>query len=133
MLKKIDHIGIAVRDIDETAKFYKEMLGLEFHGIEEVADQKVKVAFFAIGGTHIELVCPTSPDSAVARHLEKKGEGIHHICYATDDIEGELARLKKQGARLIDEQPRIGAHGARIAFIHPQTSKGVLTELSQKG
>ena len=133
MLKKIDHIGIAVKDIDETAKFYKEMLGMEFHGIEEVADQKVKVAFFAIGETHIELVCPTSPDSAVAKHLEKKGEGIHHICYATDDIEAELARLKEQGARLVDEQPRIGAHGAKIAFIHPKTSKGVLTELSQKG
>jgi len=132
MLKKIDHIGIAVKDIDETAKFYKEMLGMEFHGIEEVADQKVKVAFFAIGETHIELVCPTSPDSAVAKHLEKKGEGIHHICYATDDIEGELARLKEKGARLVDEKPRVGAHGARIAFIHPKTSKGVLTELSQK-
>jgi len=132
MLKKIDHIGIAVKDIDATAKFYKEMLGLEFLGIEEVADQKVKVAFFEIGETHIELVCPTSSESAVAKHLEKKGEGIHHICYATDDIVAELARLKEQGARLVDEKPRLGAHGAKIAFIHPKTSKGVLTELSQK-
>ncbi len=132
MLKKIDHIGIAVKDIEETAAFYRDLLGMKFLGVEEVADQKVKVAFFEIGETHIELVCPTSPESAVAKHLEKKGEGIHHICYATDDIEAELARLKEQGARLVDEQPRIGAHGARIAFIHPKTSKGVLTELSQK-
>ena len=132
MLKKIDHIGIAVKDIEETAKFYRDMLGMKFLGIEEVADQKVKVAFFEIGETHIELVCPTSPESAVAKHLEKKGEGIHHICYATDDIEAELAKLKEQGARLVDEKPRVGAHGAKIAFIHPKTSKGVLTELSQK-
>jgi len=132
MLKKIDHIGIAVKDIDETAKFYRDMMGMKFLGIEEVADQKVKVAFFEIGETHIELVCPTSPESAVAKHLEKKGEGIHHICYATDDIVAELKRLKDEGARLVDETPRSGAHGAKIAFIHPKTSKGVLTELSQK-
>ncbi len=132
MLKKIDHIGIAVKDIEETAKFYRDLLGMKFLGVEEVADQKVKVAFFEIGETHIELVCPTSPESAVAKHLEKKGEGIHHICYATDDIEAELARLKEQGARLVDEKPRLGAHGAKIAFIHPKSSKGVLTELSQK-
>jgi methylmalonyl-CoA/ethylmalonyl-CoA epimerase len=132
MLKKIDHIGIAVKDIDETAKFYRDMMGMKFLGIEEVADQKVKVAFFEIGETHIELVCPTSPESAVAKHLEKKGEGIHHICYATDDIVAELQRLKDEGARLVDEVPRTGAHGAKIAFIHPKTSKGVLTELSQK-
>jgi len=133
MLKKIDHIGIAVKDIEETAKFYRDMMGMKFLGIEEVADQKVKVAFFEIGETHIELVCPTSPESAVAKHLEKKGEGIHHICYATDDIVAELKRLKDKGARLVDEEPRTGAHGAKIAFIHPKTSKGVLTELSQKG
>jgi len=132
MLKKIDHIGIAVKDIEETAKFYRDMLGLEFQGIEEVADQKVKVAFFQIGETHIELVCPTSEESAVARHLEKKGEGFHHICYATDDIVADLKSLKDQGARLVDEKPRTGAHGALIAFIHPKTSNGVLTELSQK-
>ena len=132
MLKKVDHIGIAVKDIDETSKFYRDMMGMKFLGIEEVVDQKVKVAFFEIGETHIELVCPTSPESAVAKHLEKKGEGIHHICYATDDIVAELQRLKDEGARLVDEVPRNGAHGAKIAFIHPKTSKGVLTELSQK-
>ena len=132
MLQKIDHIGIAVKDIEETAEFYRDTMGMKFLGIEEVADQKVKVAFFEIGETHIELVCPTSPESAVAKHLEKKGEGIHHICYATDDIVAELKRLKDEGARLVDEVPRTGAHGARIAFIHPKTSKGVLTELSQK-
>ncbi|HDS16491.1 MAG TPA: methylmalonyl-CoA epimerase [Proteobacteria bacterium] len=132
MLQKIDHIGIAVKDLEETAKFYRDMLGLEFHGIEEVPEQKVRVAFFAIGETHIELVCPTSADSAVAKHLEKKGEGIHHICYATDDIVAELKGLKEKGAKLVDEEPRCGAHGAKIAFVHPKTSNGVLTELSQK-
>ncbi|MCK5681274.1 methylmalonyl-CoA epimerase [bacterium] len=132
MLKKIDHIGIAVNDLEETSKFYRDMLGMEFCGIEEVVDQKVKVAFFEIGETHIELVCPTSPESAVAKHIERKGEGIHHICYATDDIVASLKELKDKGARLVDEVPRIGAHGAKIAFIHPKTSNGVLTELSQK-
>ncbi len=132
MLEKIDHIGIAVKDLEETGKFYRELLGMEYLGTEEVESQKVKVAFFKIGETHIELVMPTSEDSPVAKFLASKGEGIHHICYATDDIEGDLAALKAKGARLINETPRPGAHGARVAFIHPRTSKGVLTELSQK-
>ncbi|MBW1645730.1 MAG: methylmalonyl-CoA epimerase [Deltaproteobacteria bacterium] len=132
MLEKIDHIGIAVKDIETTGKFYREMLGLEFLGTEEVESQKVKVAFFKIGETNIELVMPTSDDSPVAKFLATKGEGIHHICYATNDIEGDLASLKEKGARLINETPRPGAHGTRVAFIHPKTSMGVLTELAQK-
>lgn len=132
MLKKIDHIGIAVRDLDETAKFYRDVLGMELQGIDEVKNQKVKVAFFKIGETNIELVMPTSEDSPVAKYLEKKGEGIHHICYATDNIEAEIQTMKAHGARMIDESPRPGAHGAKVAFIHPKSSKGVLTELSQK-
>jgi len=132
MLKKIDHIGIAVHDLDETAKFYRDVLGMELQGIDEVKNQKVKVAFFKIGETNIELVMPTSEDSPVAKYLEKKGEGIHHICYATDDIEAEIQTMKAHGARMIDESPRLGAHGAKVAFIHPKSSKGVLTELSQK-
>ena len=132
MLKKIDHTGIAVHDIEETAKFYRDLLGMELQGVEEVENQKVKVAFFKIGETNIELVMPTSEDSPVAKYLEKKGEGIHHICYATDNIEKAIEHMKAQGARLIDETPRPGAHGARVAFIHPKSSKGVLTELSQK-
>lgn len=132
MLKKIDHIGIAVKDIDTTAAFYRDVLGLSFVGIEEVAEQKVKVAFFSIGETNIELVMPTSEDSPVAKFLDSKGEGIHHLCYASDDIEADLAHLKDRGARLIDEIPRAGAHGAKVAFVHPKSSRGVLTELSQK-
>ncbi|OPX18751.1 MAG: methylmalonyl-CoA epimerase [Desulfobacca sp. 4484_104] len=133
MLKKVDHIGIAVHDLEETAKFYRDVLGMELQGVEEVATQKVKVAFFKIGETNIELVMPTSEDSPVAKYLQKKGEGIHHICYATDDIEKEIENVKAKGGRMIDETPRPGAHGARVAFIHPKSSKGVLTELSQKG
>lgn len=132
MLKKIDHIGIAVHDLDETAKFYRDVLGMELQGIDEVENQKVKVAFFKIGETNIELVMPTSEDSPVAKYLGKKGEGIHHICYATDDIEAEIENMKARGARMIDESPRLGAHGAKVAFIHPKSSNGVLTELSQK-
>jgi methylmalonyl-CoA/ethylmalonyl-CoA epimerase len=133
MLHKIDHIAVAVRDIDTTAAFYRDVLGLRLVGIEEVADQKVKVAFFSIGETNIELVMPTSEDSSVAKFLDSKGEGLHHICYASDDIEADLANLKARGARLIDETPRLGAHGAKVAFVHPKSSRGVLTEISQKG
>jgi methylmalonyl-CoA/ethylmalonyl-CoA epimerase len=133
MLQKIDHIGIAVKDIESTAGFYRDILGLPLVGIEEVAEQKVKVAFFSIGETNIELVMPTSEDSPVAKFLDSKGEGIHHICYASDDIEADLAHFKARGARLIDETPRPGAHGAKVAFVHPKSSRGVLTEISQKG
>jgi methylmalonyl-CoA/ethylmalonyl-CoA epimerase len=133
MLKKISHIGIAVTSLDEAIPFYRDQLGMAFKGMEEVAEQRVKVAFLAVGESKVELLEPTSPDSAVAKFLEKNGPGIHHIAYEVDDIEEAIAKLTQQGARMIDSTPRSGAHGARIAFIHPKSSGGVLTELCQAG
>ncbi len=132
MPRKINHIGIAVRDIDEAARFYTEALGLQLGGIEEVPDQKVKVAFLPIGEVRIELVQPTSPDSPVAKFLEKNGPGFHHIAYEVDDVAAEVERLKAQGVRMVDPEPRKGAHNTRIAFVHPKASGGVLTELVQE-
>jgi methylmalonyl-CoA/ethylmalonyl-CoA epimerase len=131
MTHKINHIGIAVQSIDATIPFYRDQLGMEFLGCEEVAEQKVKVAMLAIGESKIELLEPTSPDSPVARFLEKSGQGIHHIAYEVGDIEAALAKMIAEGARMIDEKPRSGAHGTRIAFVHPKSSHGVLTELCQ--
>lgn len=133
MLTKINHIGIAVNSLDETIPFYRDTLGMAFKGIEEVAEQKVKVAFLAIGESKIELLEPTSPDSPIAKFLEKSGPGIHHLAYEVEDIEAAIARLEGEGARMIDRTPRNGAHGARIAFVHPKSSNGVLTELCQTG
>ncbi len=133
MLKKINHIGIAVISLDEAIPFYRDQLGMAFKGMEEVAEQRVKVAFLAVGESKIELLEPTSAESAVAKFLEKNGPGIHHIAYEVDDIEAAIAKLMQQGARMIDSTPRSGAHGARIAFIHPKSSGGVLTELCQAG
>ena len=133
MPKKISHIGIAVANIDEALPFYTEVLGLEFEGTEVVEEQKVKVAFLVIGESRIELLEPTSPDSPVAKFLEKNGPGIHHLAYQVDGLEGRLASLKGQGVRLIDESPRLGAHHSRIAFLHPKASGGVLTELCEAG
>ncbi|MDH4213360.1 MAG: methylmalonyl-CoA epimerase [Candidatus Thorarchaeota archaeon] len=131
-VEKIDHIGIAVESIDDWIGFYRDILGLDYTGSEEVAEQKVRVAFLTIGESRIELLEPTSPDSPIAGFLEKRGGGMHHIALKVDDIEEALIRHKKSGARLIDETPRIGAHGTRIAFIHPKASGGVLLELCQK-
>ena len=133
MLNKISHIGVAVASLDETIPFYRDQLGMTFKGTEEVAEQKVKVAFFQIGASKIELLEPTASDSPVAKFLEKNGPGIHHIAYEVADIEAAIARLEADGARMIDRTPRCGAHGARIAFVHPKTSGGVLTELCQEG
>ncbi len=129
MLKKIDHIGIAVHSIDTARKFYEDGLGLTCLRIEEVQSQKVRTAFFTLGETHIELLEPTAPDSPIARFLEKRGEGIHHIAYQSDNLEKQLHRLKEQGCRLINEQPITGAGGMQVAFLHPKSSSGVLTEL----
>ncbi len=129
MLTKINHIGIAVQSLDVALPFYRDSLGMPFHGIEEVAEQKVRVAMLGIGESKIELLEPTNPESPIAKFLEKNGSGIHHIAYEVDDIEAAIARMKAQGARMIDEQPRSGAHGTRIAFVHPKSSNGVLTEL----
>ena len=133
MLEKINHIGIAVPSIDATLPFYRDQLGMSCLGIEEVAEQKVKVAMLAIGESKIELLEPTSSDSPVAKFLEKNGQGIHHVAYEVADIEAAIAALLAAGARMIDEKPRQGAHGTRIAFIHPKSSHGVLTELCQSG
>jgi len=133
MLKKINHIGIAVSSLAEAIPFYRDQLGMAFKGMEEVAEQRVKVAFLAVGESKIELLEPTSAESAVAKFLEKNGPGIHHVAYEVDDIEAAIAKLTREGARMIDSTPRNGAHGARIAFVHPKSSGGVLTELCQAG
>lgn len=129
--KKINHIGIAVKNLEASSSLYRDVLGMTFEGTEEVAEQKVRVAFFNIGGSRIELLEPTTPDSPVAKFLESKGEGVHHVAYEVEDIEAALAELKDDGIRLIDEKPRRGAHGTSIAFLHPKASGGVLTELCQ--
>jgi len=133
MLEKISHIGIAVTSIDDAAPFYRDVLGMEFEGTEVVDEQKVKVAFFVVGESRIELLEPTSADSPVAKFLEKNGPGVHHVAYQVADLGKRLAQLKVEGVRLIDESPRQGAHGTRIAFMHPKASGGVLTELCQPG
>ena len=133
MPKKISHIGIAVASIEEAAPFYRDVLGMEFEGTEVVAEQKVKVAFFAVGESRIELLEPTADDSPVAKFLEKNGPGVHHVAYEVADLEQRLAALKAEGIRLIDETPRTGAHNTRIAFMHPRASGGVLTELCEPG
>lgn len=133
MTSKVNHIGVAVKSIEAAAPFYRDVLGMRFEGTEEVAEQKVKVAFFAVGASRIELLEPTAADSPVAKFLEKNGEGVHHIAYEVADLEQTLATLKAQNIRLIDETPRCGAHGTRIAFLHPKASGGVLTELCQAG
>lgn len=133
MLKKINHIGIAVRSIDEAASFYGGSLAMQSEGVEEVAAQKVKVAFFTVGESRVELLEPTSPDSPVAKFLEKNGPGIHHIAYEVADLATAIADMQAKGAVMIDREPRKGAHGALIAFVHPKSSGGVLTELCQAG
>jgi len=129
---KISHLGIATKGIDEALKFWQDALGLENVHTEEVAEQKVRVAMLPIGETKIELLEPTSEDSPIAKFLEKRGGGIHHIAVEVEDIEASLAKLKSEGARLIDEEPRIGAEGCLIAFVHPASSGGVLLELIQE-
>ncbi len=131
MFKKVDHIGIAVNSIDEALKFFRDALGLEVESIEEVPDQKVRIAFLPVGETHIELLEPTAPDSNVAKFLEKKGEGIHHIALNAPDIEAALGTLKDRGVALIDSEPRIGAGNKKIAFMHPKGTHRVLMEICQ--
>lgn len=130
-VKKVDHIGIAVRSIEESLKFY-ELLGLKAQGTEEVAEQKVRVAFIPIGDSEIELLESTAPDGPIARFIEKNGEGIQHIALQVDDIGQALSELKEKGLKLIDEEPRYGAGGASIAFIHPKATGGILLELSER-
>ena len=125
-MNKIAHIGIAVKNLDEMIPFYRDTLGLEFNGVEIVPSENVKVAFFKIGESAIELLEPTNEQSAIAKFIEKKGEGIHHVAFDVDDIHIEMEELKDQGIRLIQEKPKIGAGGALVAFIHPKAAGRVL-------
>lgn len=127
----IEHIGIAVKDLSAAIKHYEQVFGLTCYGIEEVADQKVKTAFFKVGGTKIELLESTSPDGPIARFIEKKGEGIHHVAFAVDEVAAALKHATSKGIQLIDAQPRKGAEGLNIAFLHPKSTMGVLTELCE--
>jgi len=132
MIKKIDHIGIAVKSLDEAVKFYEETLGIKCEKIEEVPTQKVKTAFFDVGGVHLELLEPTTEDSPIAQFLQRNGEGVHHIAYFCDDIVAQLAKAKETGCKLINEEPVPGAGGKKVAFLHPKSTHGVLTEFCTK-
>jgi methylmalonyl-CoA epimerase len=129
---RLDHVGVAVRSLAEALRPYTEGLGLVIGGTEEVPAQKVRVAFLPIGETRIELLEPTAADSPIARFLERRGEGIHHLCLEVDDLEAALARLKAAGVPLVDDAPRPGAEGCRVAFVHPKGLAGVLLELTER-
>ena len=127
----IEHIGIAVKNLDESIKYYQDVLGLECYNIEEIKDQKVKTAFFKVGETKIELLESTDPEGPIGKYLEKKGEGIHHIAFAVNNIEEKLKHAEDKGVRLVDSVPRKGAEGLDIAFLHPKSTFGVLTEICE--
>ncbi|MCK9426712.1 MAG: methylmalonyl-CoA epimerase [Ignavibacteriaceae bacterium] len=129
---KIEHIGIAVKNLTEAISYYENILGLKCYAIEEVADQKVKTAFFMVGETKIELLEATSDDSPVAKFIAKKGEGLHHIAFAVNGLNNILSELESKGVQLIDKQPRKGAEDMNIAFLNPKSTFGVLTELCEK-
>ncbi len=129
MIIKIDHLGIAVRSLDETIPYYEKSLGLRCEHREDVPSQKVRTAFFTVGDVHLELLEPTSPESPIAKFLEKNGEGVHHVAFATTDINAQLRDAAAGGCRLIHEQPFDGAGGKLVAFLHPKSTHGVLTEL----
>ena len=131
VFSQIDHLGIAVRSIEKALPYYEGVLGLKCEGIEEVESQKVRTAFLEIGGVYLELLEPTSEDSPVAKFLLERGEGIHHIAFRTGDVSRQLARAKEAGVRLIHEVPFEGAHGKLVAFLHPKSTMGVLTEFCQ--
>ncbi|MFO7557456.1 MAG: methylmalonyl-CoA epimerase [Desulfobacterales bacterium] len=129
---KIDHLGIAVNKIEDGKKFWTDVLGLEFEGSETVAEQKVTTAFFPVGESEVELLESTAPDGPISKYIEKRGEGIQHIAFRVENIEAALEELKAKGIRLIDEKPRKGAGGAKIAFLHPKATNGVLVELCER-
>ena len=131
-ISHIEHIGIAVKSIEESKKYYEEVLGLECYAIEEVTDQKVKTAFFKVGDTKIELLESTSPDGPIGKFIEKKGEGMHHIAFAVPDTNEALNDLSKKEVQLVDKTARAGAEGLNIGFLHPRSTHGVLTELCSK-
>lgn len=132
-ISQIEHLGIAVKSLEEAIPYYENVLGLKCYAIEEVADQKVKTAFFMVGETKIELLEPTSEESTIAKFIEKRGEGIHHLAFKIEDgVANALAEVEGKGIRLIDKAPRKGAEGLDIAFLHPKSTLGVLTELCEK-
>jgi len=131
MLKKINHIAVAVNNVEEAAKFYEQVLGLKLTGVEVVTAQKTKVGFFKIGESNIELVEPAEPDSPLVKFLETKGQGIHHICFEVEDVEAEVKAYLDKGATMVDQKPRPGAHNTKVAFVHPKSSNGVLIELCE--
>ena len=130
-LTHIEHIGIAVKSLEESIPYYEEVLGLKCYAIEEVTDQKVKTAFFMVGQTKIELLESTDPEGPIGKFIEKKGEGVHHLAFAVEGIEEALAEAEAKGISLIDKQPRKGAEGLHIAFLHPKSTKGILTEFCE--
>jgi len=132
MFEKIDHIGIAVNDLEKAIGFYRDQIGLQCKGTEVVEEQKVKVAFFPVGESKIELLESTDPDGPVGKFVEKKGEGVHHLSFRVNNIEEKIEELKSKGVAMIDEKPRYGAGGARIAFLHPKSTGGVLIELCER-
>jgi len=133
MLEKVHHIGVVVKDLDEALRAYRDVLGLCLESSEVLPDRGVRMAFLPVGETHLELLESISESSAIGKFLRVHGEGIHHICFAVDSIEATLAGLKQLGVKLVDEQPRTGAGGARVAFIHPSSMHGVLIELRDEG
>jgi methylmalonyl-CoA/ethylmalonyl-CoA epimerase len=132
MIKKVDHIGIAVHSLKETLPFYTEVLKLPLLGVEEVESEQVKVAFLQVGETMLELLEPTSVDSPIAKYMEKRGEGIHHIALGVESIQERMNEIKTKGIRMIQDEPKLGAHGKEVAFIHPKSTFGVLYELCEK-
>ena len=132
MVKKVDHIGVAVRSLEKALPFYTEILKLPLLGIEEVESEKVKVAFLQAGNAKIELLEPTSSESPIAQFIEKRGEGIHHIALGVDSIEARMTEIKEQGIRMIQDVPKVGAGGALVAFMHPKSTGGILYELCER-
>lgn len=130
-VKSLNHVGIAVRSIEDQRPYYEDVLGAEFEGYEDVPSQKVKVGFFRVENVRLELLEPTDPSGPIAKFLEKRGEGLHHLAFTVDDIQARIDQLKESGIRMIDETPRGGAHHMQIAFVHPKSSHGVLTELCE--
>ena len=131
-VKQIDHVGIAVKSAEQAGKFYTDILGLKVQEIENVADQKVNVAFIPVTGSELELLESTADDGPVAKYIDSRGEGVQHLAFRVDNIEEALKELKEKGIRLIDQEPRIGAGGAKIAFIHPKETNGVLVEICER-
>ncbi len=130
-VKQVNHVAVVVDDMDKALSFWRDALGIELHGLREVPAEKSQVAFLPLAGSEVELVQPTTDDSGIAKYLAKRGPGMHHLCLEVDDLEGMLSQLKSKGVRLINEEPRLAADGKKYAFIHPESTSGVLVELYQ--